>query len=113
VWAYAERFPAHYGQTISANGSIDADAFSLGGIFSVFIVALILFFIRIFVSIAVPEDSLLVRMLEGIGLGQLAFLPNSAPLQAILLPQGLGLILFLLLFLRRKDLWVTLKSKVS
>jgi len=113
VWAYAERFPAHYGQTISANGSIDADAFSLGGIFSVFIVALTLFFIRIFVSIAAPGDSLLVRMLEGIGLGQLAFLPNSAPLQAILLPQGLGLILFLLLVLRRKGLWATLKSKIN
>jgi hypothetical protein len=113
VWAYTDRFPAHYGQTISANGSIDADAFSLGGNFLVFIVALILFFIRIFMSISIPGDSLLVRILEGIGLGQLAFLPNSAPLQAILLPQGLGLILFLLLVLRAKSLWAGFKSKVS
>jgi hypothetical protein len=112
-WAYADRFPAHYGQTISANGSIDADAFSLGGFYSVFIVALILFFIRIFVSIAVPGDSSLVRMLEGIGLGQLAFLPNSAPLQAMLLPQGLGLILFLLLVLRGKEIAAYARTKVK
>jgi hypothetical protein len=113
VWAYLERFPQSYGQTINANGSIDADAYSLGGNFLVFVVAFILFFIRIFISIAIPRDSLLVRILEGIGLGQLAFLPNSAPLQAILLPQGLGLILFLLLVLRGKDLWAALKSTVS
>lgn len=113
VWAYTDRFPTHYGETISANGSIDADAFSLGGNFLVFIVALILFFIRIFMSISIPGDSLLVRILEGIGLGQLAFLPNSAPLQAMLLPQGLGLILFLLFVLRAKSLWAGFKSKVT
>ena len=113
IWAYTDRFPAHHGESISANGSIDADAFSLGGHFLVFIVGLILFFIRIFMSISIPGDSLLVKILEGIGLGQLAFLPNSAPLQAILLPQGLGLILFLLLVLRGEGLWAALKSKVS
>ena len=113
IWAYTDRFPAHYGESISANGSIDADAFSLGGHFLVFIVGLILFFIRIFMSISIPGDSLLVKILEGTGLGQLAFLPNSAPLQAILLPQGLGLILFLLLVLRGKGMWAAFNAKVS
>lgn len=113
VWAYTERFPQHYGDSISANGSIDADAYSLGGNFSVFLIALILFFIRIFISIPVSKDSVLAKILEGIGLGQLAFLPNSAPLQAMLLPQGLGLVLFLLIILRGKDLFILLKSKVK
>ncbi|ASY28296.1 hypothetical protein PHILAsVB114_06770 [Candidatus Planktophila limnetica] len=113
VWAYTDRFPAHYGKSISANGSIDADAFSLGGNFFVLMVAFILFFIRIFVTFPIPGDSRLVRILQGIGLGQLAFLPNSAPMQAILLPQGLGLILFLLLVLRGKGLWTAFKSKIS
>ena len=112
VWAYTDRFPAHYGKSISANGSIDADAFSLGGNFFVLMVAFILFFIRIFVTFPIPGDSRLVRILQGIGLGQLAFLPNSAPMQAMLLPQGLGLILFLLLVLRGKGLWTAFKSKV-
>lgn len=113
VWAYTDRFPAHYGKSISANGSIDADAFSLGGNFFVLMVAFILFFIRIFVTFPIPGDSRLVRILQGIGLGQLAFLPNSAPMQAMLLPQGLGLILFLLLVLRGKGLWTAFKSKIS
>ena len=113
IWAYTERFPAHYGQSISANGSIDADAHSLGGIFPIFLVGFILFLIRIFISLSFTNELLVTRILEGIALGQLAFLPNSAPLQAMLLPQGLGLILFLLLVLRSKGLWTTFKSKVS
>lgn len=113
IWAYTERFPAHYGQSISANGSIDADAYSLGGLFSIFIVALILFLIRIFISLTITNESLITRILEGIGLGQLAFLPNSAPLQAMLLPQGLGLILFLLLILRGKGLLAGFKSIIN
>jgi hypothetical protein len=100
VWAYTDRFPQAYGKTISANGSIDADAYSLGGWFSILLVSIILFAIRIFISLSGRNESLFTRILEGIGLGQLAFLPNSAPLQAMLLPQGLGLIILLLLILR-------------
>lgn len=109
MWAYTDRFPENYGQTISANGSVDADAYSLGGNLSLLIVSLILIILRIFISVAVIDGSLFVRILGGIGLGQLAFLPNSAPLQAILLPQGLGLILLLLLVLRGKDMWASFK----
>ena len=113
IWAYTERFPQSYGKTISANGSIDADAYSLAGNFSVFLIALLLFLIRLFISIPVTKESLLAKILEGIGLGQLAFLPNSAPLQAMLLPQGLGLILLLLIVLRGKSLWFAVKSKFN
>jgi len=113
VWAYAERFPESYGKTISANGSIDADAYSLGGHFYVFIVALILFLIRVLISFSIVGESFIVKALEGIGLGQLAFLPNSAPLQAMLLPQGLGLVLFLLIVLRGKILLQLFRTKVK
>lgn len=107
VWAYTNRFPGSYGKTISANGSIDADAFSIGGPLAITIVAILLLLIRVLISISFSEDLLLVKILEGVGLAQLAFMPSSAPLQAILLPQGLGLILFLLVVLRRKSLWAT------
>jgi len=90
VWAYTDRFPASYGKTISANGSIDADAFSLGGIPAIALASLLLLLIRIFISMSFSDESLFIRILEGIGLAQLAWLTNSAPLQAILLPQGLG-----------------------
>lgn len=113
VWAYTERFPQAYGKTISANGSIDADAYSLGGWFSILLVSIILFAIRIFISLSGRNESLLTRILEGIGLGQLAFLPNSAPLQAMLLPQGLGLIILLLLILRIEALRMHFKKFIN
>ena len=113
VWAYTDRFPGSYGKTISANGSIDADAFSLGGIPAIAIVALLLMIIRVFISISFSGDSLLAKMLEGVGLAQLAFMPSSAPLQAMLLPQGLGLILLLLLVFRGRNLWIAIKSKFN
>ena len=112
-WAYVTKFPESYAKTISANTSIDADAFSFYGLLSVFIAALLLLVFRIFVSFTSNKASEFELILEGIGLGLLAFLPITAPLQAMLLPQGLGLILFLLLVLRSKGLWAAFKSKVS
>ena len=112
-WAYVTKFPESYPKTISANTSVDADAFSFYGLVSVFIAALILLIIRVFISLTSKKASELELILEGFALGLLAFLPITAPLQAILLPQGLGLILFLLLVLRAKSLWAGFKSKVS
>ena len=112
-WAYVSKFPDKYAATISANTSIDADANSFAGIPSVLIIALLLSLIRIFVGFSTKNSSGLERVLEGLAIGQLAFFPITAPLQAILLPQGLGLVLFLLLILRAKDLFTLLKSKVK
>lgn len=109
-WAYTERFPTHYGKSISANGSIDADAYSLGGNFSIFLIALILFFIRVFITFSIAGEAGFPKLLEAIALSQLAFFPNTAPLQAILLPQGLGVVLFLLFVLRRNGLMTAFKS---
>ena len=109
-WAYTDRFPSHYGKSISANGSIDADAYSLGGFFAIFLSALIILVIRVFISFPVAGEAGFSKILEAIALSQLAFFPNTAPLQAILLPQGLGLVLFLLFILRRKGLMTAFKS---
>ena len=104
VWAYTERFPQAYSRTINANASIDADASSLGGILWIFFVALVLFLLRIILCFSHRNEAIHVRIIEGIGLGLLAYLPNSAPLQAILVPQGLIVVIILLLYARR-DLW--------
>lgn len=112
-WAYVTKFPESYPKTISANSSLDADAFSFYGLFSVFLAALILLIIRVFIILTSRKPSEFELILEGFALGMLAFFPITAPLQAILLPQGLGLILFLLLVLRGKGLWTAFKSKIS
>lgn len=112
-WAYVSKFPDKYADTISANTSIDADANSFAGIPSVIIVAILLLLIRTFVGFSTKNSSVLERVLEGIAIGQLSFFPVTAPLQAMLLPQGLGLILLLLLVLRGKSLWFAVKSKFN
>lgn len=113
IWAYTERFPTHYGKSISANGSIDADAYSLGGFFAIFLSALMVLVIRVFISVPIAGETGFSKILEAIALSQLAFFPNTAPLQAILLPQGLGLVLFLLIILRRKGLMTAFKLMFS
>ena len=100
-WAYVSKFPDKYTDTISANTSIDADANSFAGIRSVLFVAFILMLIRTFVGLSTRNSSGLERVLEGLAIGQLAFFPVTAPLQAMLLPQGLGFLLLALLIIRR------------
>lgn len=103
-WAYVSKFPESYAKTISANTSVDADAFSFYGLFSVFIAALLLLIIRVFVPLTSKGAGVFELTLESLALGLLAFLPITAPIQAILLPQGLGLILILLIVFRRHSL---------
>jgi hypothetical protein len=42
--------------------------------------------------------------LEGFALGMLAFFPVTAPIQAILFPQGLGLVILILFIFRIQDI---------
>lgn len=103
VWAYRQFFPTKYAPTVSAYASIDADAYAFGGLFSVGLAAFITFICRILI-IPVMRES---QLGQACGLMMLTFLgifPASASLQAILIPQGFGLILFFcgLLLLRSK-----------
>jgi len=112
-WAYVSKFPEKYPKTTSANTSIDADAYSFRGFFSVVIVALILLVIRIFVSFTSKKVYEFESIFEGLALGMLAFLPVTAPMQAILLPQGLGLILLTLLIIRFKNIIFQARFQVN
>ena len=103
-WAYVYKFPEKYPKTISANASIDADAYSFAGTFSVFIVALLLLLIRIFISFSTANPGVFERVFEALALGQVSFFLVTAPLQAILLPQGLVFLLAGLLIFRRKSI---------
>lgn len=103
-WAYTTKFPEKYPTTISANASIDADAYSFAGFSSLFFVVLLLLLIRIFISSATSAFGELERIFEGLALGQISFFLVTAPLQAILLPQGLVFLLIGLLVIRRKFL---------
>jgi len=110
-WAYVSKFPDKYADTISANTSIDADANSFAGIRAVLFVAYLLLLIRTFIGFSTKNSSGLERILEGLAIGQLAFFPVTAPLQAMLLPQGLGFLFLALLIIRKNLVSFSLYSK--
>ena len=97
---YKEPFPNSYGSSISAYSSIDADAFSFGGLGIVAIVSLLLLLIRIYVGVSKNSSPPITKVLEALSLNLIIILPFSASIQAILLPQGLMLLLFSIFFLR-------------
>lgn len=98
--------PKLYTEDVSAYASIDADSYSYGGHFFIFITALIVLLIRVsicHVSFAIGKPSL-----NTLTVCLLSLFPALASIQALLLSQGLG-ILVLITFLY----WVKSKSGLT
>jgi len=104
IWGFQNLFPERYLSSVSAYASIDADAYSFFGLGSVFLVALLLLLIRVFISIPVSPSNDLARIFQGIAFGQLVIFPFQASIQAMLFPQGLIMILLIFLYLKNKVL---------
>ena len=104
IWGFQNLFPERYLSSVSAYASIDADAYSFFGLGSVFLVALLLLLIRVFISIPVSASNDLARIFQGIAFGQLVIFPFQASIQAMLFPQGLIMILLIFLYLKNKVL---------
>ncbi len=104
VWGFQTPFPERYLSSVSAYASIDADAFSFFGLISVFFVAFLLLLVRVFISIPVSTSNDFARIFQGIAFGQLVIFPFQASLQAMLIPQGLFIILLIFYYLKNKVL---------
>jgi hypothetical protein len=98
VWAYVERFPDHYLNSISAYSSLDADAYSFGGLLCVAIAGIIIFSIRMAAVLA--DISPLGRAVSALLICQIGMFAISASVQAILIAQGAGLLVFLSIVIR-------------
>ena len=94
---YAKYWPKKYSSLTQANSSIDADAFSIGGLLFVFLFAVFIFFLRILIS-ALKYDDIFSNSLYLVGTVSLSLLPFSSSIQAIFVPWGFGLILFMMTF---------------
>ena len=94
-------FPDRYGTSVSAYSSIDSDAYSFGGLFLVFLVAIVLLIIRLSISAGIRSNFMIARILFAIGLTHITLMPWQSSIQAILFSQGLFLII-LLIFLSSK-----------
>jgi len=100
---YGKFWPKNYGKTTNANGSVDAEAFAYGGLPLIFIIASMMFFFRLLISLF-RRNSFLGQALEGAGIAFLSFLPNSASLPAILVPNGFLIILLFVIASNRNIL---------
>lgn len=113
-WAYFERFPTRYLDSIHAYASVDADAFSFGGLWFVALAALGLLLIRILLAAGrVPISSSGVLYFVGVAL--MSALPFQASLQAMVIPNGLiaifvGLLVTFVCYRRATGLSVTRAS---
>ena len=98
---YVKPFPNSYNNSITAYASIDADAFSFGGLLLVLLVSILLISIRIFISSKGNNSPPEIQAFEYLALVYLILLPFTASIQAILIPQGLLPVLLVVLYLRK------------
>jgi hypothetical protein len=99
---YVKPFPNSYNDSITAYASIDADAFSFGGLPLVLLLSILLVFIRLFLSSKDYNSSPEIQAFEHLALVYLILLPFTASIQAILIPQGLLPVLLIILYLRKQ-----------
>jgi hypothetical protein len=92
-WAYYERFPNNYLETISAYGSIDADAYSFGGLICVLLVGFIYLALRIY-TIKLGAHAI-GRVISPIMIGYFVVFLAQSSLQAILVAQGLFVLILI------------------
>lgn len=100
---YVKPFPNSYNDSITAYASIDADAFSFGGLPLVLLLSILLVFIRLFLSSKDYYSSPEIQAFEHLALVYLILLPFTASIQAILIPQGLLPVLLIILYLRKQN----------
>ncbi len=102
VWAYVSKWPDKAGKTISSNTSMDADAYGRGGYLALIVTALIYMGIRLLMKWLNDEKNELVEICYVIGIVIITACVTSAPIQAILVAQGL-LPLIIAMFIVREQ----------
>jgi hypothetical protein len=103
LWAYRDRFPDKYLYSINAYASIDSDGFARGGVIGAIFAILILVFFRVAARLLLVNNPLSLGA-YGVVLGLISVLSASASVQAILFAQGLLPTMFILLYLKIKNI---------
>jgi hypothetical protein len=91
-WSFVDKFPGKYKKTNASYSSVDADAFSFGSLFFIFML-LGLFLMRLGATshFVIPSDK--AEVLSVFMVAQLSIFPFQSSIQAILLSQGFLIIL--------------------
>ncbi len=96
TWAYRDRFPKKYLDSVSAYASIDADAYARFGLIGIVMAGVLVVLIRLSLKWLLL-DSVTSNMLYSIGVVSMALLLPIASLQAILIPNGVFIVLSLMI----------------
>ena len=93
-WAFTDRFPSKYTKYIDAYSSIDADSFSIFGIFGVLIAGMLLVVLRI-CFVQLRSKSHFGVFAYGVFISYISFMPFQSGVTSMLLSKGLLVLLFL------------------
>lgn len=102
-WAYAEKFPDKYGNTVRAYASIDADVYARFGFEGVVIASLILLSLRLGLKFLVVKHIFLSRACYVIALLQISYILPSGSFQALFISHGFFILLLLLSLIKFFD----------
>jgi hypothetical protein len=91
-WAYVDRFPGGYLPSARAYAGVDADAYAFGGMLACGIAAVLLAAIRLCFAVF-NRNNMVANALYACALALMATLPFQASLQAMLVPQGLAVLI--------------------
>jgi hypothetical protein len=94
-WSYTSRFPKYYSETIHAYASIDADAYARFGTVGIVVAGVLVFLIRFGMKVLLGNTTMS-PILYSLGIVMLALLLPIASLQAILIANGLFIVLLLM-----------------
>jgi hypothetical protein len=108
-WAYYERFPNRYLSTVSAYGSIDADAYSFGGMLGVLLISLTYLSLRIYA--ARLNANAATKFIASLMICYFIVFLIQASLQAILIAQGLLMLVFISLLFSLEKIHAKSKYK--
>ena len=93
-WAFTDRFPSKYTKYIDAYTSIDADSYSIYGLFGILFAGLLLIALRICFSVLRFKTEFS-SFAYGLSISYLSFMPFQSGVTSILLSKGLLALLFL------------------
>lgn len=91
LWAYRDRFPTLYLDSVNAYASLDADAYARAGLPAALAAGVGLALARVSL-LGLQGRSTVARIGYGVGIALLLLLPAQASLQAILVIHGLGVL---------------------
>jgi len=108
-WAYYERFPTHYTPEAFAYASIDADSYGRFGLWGLVCAGFLYAFMRLWLALCDDTSGLTQGIFGATGAAILSLMPTSTSIQALVMAQGMGMLMVILGLLKAWEIWRSYK----